>query len=75
MTILEQRAVSAICDIAETKRGEPDYWERLTHQAAIAALQGMCVNPFWDDFKWGGCGGECKDCRRKAGTEVKREEQ
>ena len=52
MTILEQRAVSAICDIAEEKRREPDYWEKLTHQAAIAALQGMCVNPYWDDYKW-----------------------
>lgn len=26
-------------------KNEPDYWEKLTHQAAIAAMQGILANP------------------------------
>lgn len=29
-----------------------DYWTRLEHQAAIAAMQGMCANPQYPDNSW-----------------------
>ena len=45
MTVLEQRAYEAICDIARSKKGEPGYWDQLRHQAAISAMQGMLSNP------------------------------
>ena len=32
--------------------GTPDYWTRLEHQAAIAAMQGMCANPQYPDKSW-----------------------
>lgn len=32
--------------------GTPDYWTRLEHQAAIAAMQGMCANPQYPDNSW-----------------------
>lgn len=41
MTILEQRAYEAI---ASLKKDEPDYWEKLKHQAAISAMQGLLSN-------------------------------
>lgn len=41
MTVLEQRAYEAIASMA--KKDEPDYWERLKHQAAISAMQGLIL--------------------------------
>ena len=41
MTVLEQRAYEAICDIARSKKEEPGYWDQLRHQAAISAMQGI----------------------------------
>lgn len=38
MTVIEQRAYEAIIKMAH--KDEPDYWTRLRHQAAIAAMQG-----------------------------------
>ena len=29
-----------------------DYWTRLEHQAAIAAMQGLCANSGWDNVAW-----------------------
>ena len=43
MTVIEQRAYEAI--IAMAKKNEPDYWEKLRHQAAISAMQGIWNNP------------------------------
>lgn len=31
---------------------EPDYWTRLEHQAAIAAMGGMCGNTSYDETTW-----------------------
>lgn len=42
MTVLEQRAYEAIASMA--KKDEPDYWEKLKHQAAISAMQGIVSN-------------------------------
>ena len=39
MTILEQRAYEAIAKMAH--KDEPDYWEKLKHQYAGMAMQGM----------------------------------
>ena len=30
----------------------PDYWTRLEHQAAIAAMGGICGNTSYDEFTW-----------------------
>ena len=43
MTVIEQRAYEAIISMA--KKNEPDYWEKLKHQAAISAMQGILSNP------------------------------
>ena len=32
--------------------GTPDYWTRLEHQAAIAAMGGMCGNTKCNDYAW-----------------------
>lgn len=37
MTVIEQRAYEAIIKMAH--KDEPDYWTRLKHQAAIAAMK------------------------------------
>jgi hypothetical protein len=37
MTVIEQRAYEAIIKMAH--KDEPDYWTRLKHQAAIAAMR------------------------------------
>ena len=51
MTVIEQRAYEAIISMA--KKNEPDYWEKLKHQAAISAMQGILSNPQiwkgWDE--------------------------
>ena len=39
MTILEQRAYEAIAKMAH--KDEPDYWEKLKHQYAGMAMQGI----------------------------------
>ena len=39
MTVLEQRAYEAIITMA--KKNEPDYWEKLLHQYAGMAMQGL----------------------------------
>ena len=39
MTILEQRAYEAIAKMAH--KDEPDYWEKLKHQYAGMAMQGL----------------------------------
>jgi hypothetical protein len=31
---------------------DPDYWTRLEHQAAIAAMGGMCGNTSYDETTW-----------------------
>ena len=31
---------------------DPDYWTRLEHQAAIAAMGGMCGNTKYNDYAW-----------------------
>lgn len=53
MTVIEQRAYEAI--IAMAKKNEPDYWEKLKHQYAGMAMQGLmaegqCSNIFADDM-------------------------
>ena len=50
MTILEQNVCNAI--IAMAKKDEPDYWTRLEHQAAIAAMGGICGNTSYEEFTW-----------------------
>ena len=30
----------------------PDYWEKLKHQYAGMAMQGLCANSGWDDSTW-----------------------
>lgn len=42
MTILEQKVCDAI--IRMSRKNEPEYWEKLKHQATIAAMQGMLSN-------------------------------
>jgi hypothetical protein len=32
---------------------DPDYWTRLEHQAAIAAMGGICGNTNYDETSWG----------------------
>ena len=39
MTVIEQRAYEAIISMA--KKNEPDYWEKLKHQYAGMAMQGL----------------------------------
>ena len=48
MTVIEQRAYEAI--IAMAKKKEPDYWEKLKHQAAIAAMQGFLAGGMEDTY-------------------------
>ena len=43
MTVLEQRAYEAIASMA--KKDEPDYWEKLEHQYAGMAMQGILSDP------------------------------
>jgi hypothetical protein len=31
---------------------EPTYWQKLEHQAAIAAMGGICGNTSYDEFTW-----------------------
>ena len=31
---------------------DSDYWTRLEHQAAIAAMGGICGNPSYDETTW-----------------------
>ena len=50
MTILEQRAYEAIAKMAH--KDEPDYWEKLKHQYAGMAMQGLCANSEWNDSSW-----------------------
>ena len=45
MTVLEQRAYEAICDMARSKRGEPGYWDQLKHQ-----YTGLFMKSFLDHF-------------------------
>ena len=33
-------------------RIDPDYWTRLEHQVAIAAMGGMCGNTKYNDYAW-----------------------
>jgi hypothetical protein len=35
-----------------TPKYTPDYWTRLEHQAAIAAMGGMCGNTKYNDYAW-----------------------
>ena len=42
MTVLEQRAYEAIIKMA--RKDEPDYWEKLLHQYAGMAMQGILAN-------------------------------
>lgn len=39
MTVIEQKAYEAIIKIGSKE--EPRYWDKLRHQAAIAAMQGI----------------------------------
>jgi hypothetical protein len=39
-------------DDAEKGKDTPDYWDRLTHQYAGMAMQGLCANSKWDDSTW-----------------------
>ena len=58
----EETMIEAINDIdsircmVEDIHGEitntPDYWTRLEHQAAIAAMGGMCGNTKYNDYAW-----------------------
>ena len=50
MTVLEQRAYEAIAKMAQ--KDEPDYWERLKHQYAGMAMQGLCINPDYRNTPW-----------------------
>lgn len=43
MTVIEKRAYEAI--IAMAKKKEPDYWEKLKHQYAGMAMEGILSNP------------------------------
>ena len=42
MTVLEQRAYEAIAKMAH--KDEPDYWNKLKHQYAGMAMQGILSN-------------------------------
>ena len=42
MTVLEQRAYEVIAKMAH--KDEPDYWEKLKHQYAGMAMQGILAN-------------------------------
>lgn len=42
MTGIEYSATNAICDIAKTKKNDPNYWTRLEHTYAGMAMQGIC---------------------------------
>ena len=42
MTVLEQRACESLIKMAH--RDDPDYWEKLKHQYAGMAMQGMLNN-------------------------------
>lgn len=48
---------------------EPDYWTRLEHQAAIAAMGGICGNTNYDETSWGDM---AEDAIRAAHTLVKK---
>ena len=49
MTVIEQRAYEAIIKMA--REDEPDYWEKLKHQYAGMAMQGLLSNPqIWKDW-------------------------
>ena len=47
MTVIEQKAYEAIIKMAH--KDEPDYWTRLEHQAAIAAMQGLMSKEYLDN--------------------------
>lgn len=47
----------------------PDYWTRLEHQAAIAAMGGICGNTNYDETSWGDM---AEDAIRAAHTLVKK---
>ena len=36
----------------EWEINDDDYWTRLEHQAAIAAMGGMCGNTKYNDYAW-----------------------
>lgn len=42
-----------LCELRDLKKERADYWGKLRHQAAIAAMQGMMANPdpriYFDD--------------------------
>lgn len=44
MTVLEQRACESLIKMAH--RDDPDYWEKLKHQYAGMAMQGMISNEY-----------------------------
>ena len=45
MTGIEYSATNAICDIAKTKKNDPNYWTLLEHQYVGMAMQVLMADP------------------------------
>ena len=52
---------------------DPDYWTRLEHQAAIAAMQGMCANPQDYEKSWNVMAGYAADAAHALVEKYKKE--
>ena len=52
----------------------PDYWTRLEHQAAIAAMQGMCANPQYPDKSWDAMAGDAANAAHALVEKYKKED-
>ena len=52
----------------------PDYWTHLEHQAAIAAMQGMCANPLNYGKSWNVMADYAADAAHSLVEKYKKEE-
>lgn len=53
----------------------PDYWTRLEHKAAIAAMQGMCANPQYPDKSWDAMATDAADAAHALVEKIKENEK
>ena len=54
---------------------DEDYWTRLEHQAAIAAMQGMCANPQYPDKSWDAMAADAADAAHALVEKMKEKEE
>ena len=49
---VDTKDLTTLAEVRHMHTVDPDYWTRLEHQAAIAAMGGMCGNTKYNDYAW-----------------------